>query len=585
MPKKSWSLATQMWVPVIALIVVLSITAVLLVGRTLRLIDESKEQQAVQQDKLELSLKLVEWSESHAALSTAVALATDDSIKAPLVEQHRAASQRLSDGAGQLARLVSLPQERQAMERLQAALTAYAAPANRAAGADVTAWRAETAPLQRALMEAADAMRQLQARQEAELRGEISSARLKSTYAVLAVVIVVAIAFSSSTFYLVRTIINPVKSAIGLAEHIADGDLTRDVRVDRGDELGDLQQALARMREGLADMVTKAHEGADNVQTAAAEIASGNMDLSQRTETTAAHVQQTNSAINDLSVAVRHSAESAATANQLAQSAATVAQRGGEVVSQVVSTMEQINTSSKKIADIIGVIDGIAFQTNILALNAAVEAARAGEQGRGFAVVAGEVRSLASRSAEAAREIKTLISASVERVEAGTRLVADAGSTMDELVGNVNKVSDVIGEISASTAEQNQHLSGVAASMVQLDQMSQSNAALVEEGAAAAESLKEQAVKLHQLVSRYRVEGSARRASSAPVPAAPAPTVATAVSRPQLAKASLKPAARRAPISAPRATAAPAPTPPAAAPSPAPAVTSSAAADGDWETF
>ncbi|MFN7663806.1 MAG: methyl-accepting chemotaxis protein [Inhella sp.] len=565
----------------IALIVILAITAFLLVGRTLRLIDESKEQQAVQQDKLELSLKLVAWSESHAALSTAVALATDDSIKAPLVEQHRAASQRLSDGAGQLARLVSLPQERQTMERLQTALTAYAAPANRAAGADVTAWRAETAPLQRALMEAADAMRQLQARQEAELRSEISAARMKSTYAVLAVVIVVAIAFSSSTFYLVRTIINPVKSAIGLAEHIAEGDLTRDVRVDRGDELGDLQKALALMRDGLADMVTKAHEGADSVQTAAAEIASGNMDLSQRTETTAAHVQQTNSAINDLGVAVRHSAESAATANQLAQSAAAVAQRGGEVVGQVVSTMEQINTSSKKIADIIGVIDGIAFQTNILALNAAVEAARAGEQGRGFAVVAGEVRSLASRSAEAAREIKSLISASVERVEAGTRLVADAGSTMDELVGNVNKVSDVIGEISASTAEQNEHLSGVAGSMVQLDQMSQSNAALVEEGAAAAESLKDQAVKLHQLVSRYRVAGASSRAPAVPAKAvAPRPTAPPTTT-------SLAPAPRVAAAKKPRPVTSSAASPPAAsapAPAPAAAVTPSAP-DGDWETF
>jgi methyl-accepting chemotaxis protein len=274
--------------------------------------------------------------------------------------------------------------------------------------------------------------------------------------------------------------------------------------------------------------------------------------------------------LNELGVAVRHSAEGAATANQLAQSAASVAQRGGEVVGQVVSTMEQINASSKKIADIIGVIDGIAFQTNILALNAAVEAARAGEQGRGFAVVAGEVRNLASRSAEAAREIKSLIGASVERVEAGTRLVADAGSTMSELVGNVNKVSDVIGEISASTAEQSQHLSGVAGSMVQLDQMSQSNAALVEEGAAAAESLKEQAVKLHQLVSRYRVDGTAPRTS------APAPKAAAPSPRPSVAKASPKPMTR------PAATPKPAPRPVA---SPAPAPTAVAAADGDWETF
>jgi methyl-accepting chemotaxis protein len=570
MPKKSWSLATQMWVPVVALIVVLTITAVLLVARTLRLIDESKMQQATQQEKLELSLKLSDWTESHAALSMAVALASDEALKAPLAEQHKAVTQRLTEGVARMGKLVSDGEERRAMGNVQTAADAYLGASSKAlaAGADGATWKSQVSAAQQSLTQATEGLHALQDRQEAALRAEISAARLKSTYAVLAVVIVVAIAFSSSTFYLVRTIINPVKSAIGLAEYIADGDLTREVRVDRGDELGDLQRALAQMRDGLADMVTKAHEGADSVQTAAAEIASGNMDLSQRTETTAAHVQQTNSAINDLGVAVRHSAESAATANQLAQSAATVAQRGGEVVGQVVSTMEQINTSSKKIADIIGVIDGIAFQTNILALNAAVEAARAGEQGRGFAVVAGEVRSLASRSAEAAREIKTLIGASVERVEAGTRLVADAGSTMDELVGNVNKVSDVIGEISASTAEQNQHLSGVASSMVQLDQMSQSNAALVEEGAAAAESLKDQAVKLHQLVSRYRVEGSAHRAS------APAPAISAPAPRPTIVKASPKPTVRPTPAPAPRPVASPAPASPAVA-----------AADGDWETF
>jgi methyl-accepting chemotaxis protein len=271
-------------------------------------------------------------------------------------------------------------------------------------------------------------------------------------------------------------------------------------------------------------------------------------------------VQQTNSAITELGVAVRHSAESASTANQLAQQAAQVAQRGGEVVGQVVETMQQINASSKKISDIIGVIDGIAFQTNILALNAAVEAARAGEQGRGFAVVAGE-----------------------ERVETGTRLVADAGSTMQELVGNVNRVSDVIGEISASTAEQTEHLAGVGQSMVQLDQMAQSNAALVEEGAAAAESLKDQAVKLHALVSKYRVAGQSRsgyssRSSSGSQAAVPKPAhhAAPAVSH-------AKPAAKAA---APYAAPPPAAVRPAPAPkAPPPPATATSGNDNEWETF
>jgi methyl-accepting chemotaxis protein len=568
MSKKSLSLATQMWVPVIALIVILSVTAVLLVARTMRLIDESKTQQATQQEKLELSLKLVGAVEAQGPLTLAVLMAPDEAIQGPLKAQHEAATARLSDTQKRLGGLLADPDEKRAFGALQSAAEAYLAAARQAVanGTDPTGWRAQGERLQGPALEAATALHALQFKEEAALRAEISAGRLKSVYAVLGIVIVVAVAFSGSTFYLVRTIINPVTSAIALAGHIADGDLTREVRVDRGDELGALQQALERMRAELADMVTQAHQGADSVQTAAAEIATGNLDLSQRTEETAAHVQQTNSALNELGVAVRHSAEGAATANQLAQSAAHVAQRGGEVVGQVVATMEQINASSKKIADIIGVIDGIAFQTNILALNAAVEAARAGEQGRGFAVVAGEVRNLASRSAEAAREIKSLITASVERVEAGTRLVAEAGSTMGELVGNVTKVSDVIGEISASTSEQSQHLGDVASSMGQLDQMSQSNAALVEQGAAAAESLKEQAVKLHRLVSRYRVAGSSARAP-APKAAAPTPT-----HRPTVAKAgpkppTVRPAPRPAPVATPPATAAP------------------TAADGDWETF
>jgi methyl-accepting chemotaxis protein len=572
MPKKSWSLATQMWAPVLIMITVLAISAGLLVNRTLRLIEESKVQQAAQQQKVELSLKVLDWADSHGSLSIAAALTTDEAVKGPLLAKQKALTEKVTLAMADLAKLATDTSERSAMTALQSSGEAYLTASNKAlaGGADGATWKAASEGPQQAFESAAVAMHKVQKEQELILRGEITSARLKSTYAVSAVVLVMSLAISASTYYLVRTIINPVKSAIGMAEHIASGDLTREVRVDRGDELGLLQQALARMRAELADMVTQAHQGADSVQTAAAEIASGNMDLSQRTETTAAHVQQTNSAINDLGVAVKHSAESAATANQLAQSAASVAQRGGEVVGQVVSTMQDINTSSKKIADIIGVIDGIAFQTNILALNAAVEAARAGEQGRGFAVVASEVRSLASRSAEAAREIKSLIGASVERVEAGTRLVADAGSTMTELVGNVKRVSDVIGEISASTSEQNHHLVGVATSMTQLDQMSQSNAALVEEGAAAAESLKDQAVKLHKLVSRYRVAGVvAKRAAPASSPVSSSTSKAPAAARPTPA---------RAPAPRPAAKAAPAPS---SAPAPAPKESN----DGDWETF
>jgi len=262
-----------------------------------------------------------------------------------------------------------------------------------------------------------------------------------------------------------------------------------------------LKQALGRVQQTLLQV----RASAGSVTTASDEIASGNHDLSSRTEQAASSLQETASAMEQLTATVRNSAESARQANQLAASAADVAQRGGSVVSQVVSTMDEINASSKKIADIIGVIDGIAFQTNILALNAAVEAARAGEQGRGFAVVASEVRSLAQRSAEAAKEIKGLIGASVERVEAGSKLVADAGQTMGEIVGSVKRVSDVIGEITVASSEQSDGIGQVNTAVTQLDQMTQQNAALVEESTAAAESLRTQAQRLAQALAGFRL--------------------------------------------------------------------------------
>jgi methyl-accepting chemotaxis protein len=304
-----------------------------------------------------------------------------------------------------------------------------------------------------------------------------------------------------------RSITVPLAAANELAERVADGNLMRSGQgmVARSDEIGQLQTTLRRMRETLSGTIGSIRDSAESIGTASAQIASGNQDLSARTEKAASSLEQTASAMEELTGTVQQSAASANQANALAVSAASVAQRGGAVVGQVVETMDEINTSSRKIADIIGVIDGIAFQTNILALNAAVEAARAGEQGRGFAVVAGEVRSLAGRSADAAKEIKGLIGSSVERVEAGARLVAEAGKTMDELVSAVQRVKDIMAEITTATAEQSDGIAQVNIAIAQLDQVTQQNAALVEESTAAAESLREQALALNDAVGTFRV--------------------------------------------------------------------------------
>ncbi len=305
---------------------------------------------------------------------------------------------------------------------------------------------------------------------------------------------------------LTRGVLQPVAQAIAVTERIAEGDLSSPVQVQRHDELGRLLGAVAGMQQRLQTLVGDIRHSVDSISVASGEIASGNQDLSRRTEQQAASLQKTAASMDELSSTVGNNAEAAMKADQLANSASQIAARGGEVVQQVVSTMDEINTSSKKIADIIGVIDGIAFQTNILALNAAVEAARAGEQGRGFAVVAGEVRSLAQRSAEAAKEIKALIGASTDRVEAGAKLVQEAGSTMEEIVASVRRVTDIMSEITVSSREQSTGIGQVSGEVSQLDQMTQQNAALVEQSTAATESLREQAGRLSDAVRVFKLE-------------------------------------------------------------------------------
>jgi len=357
-------------------------------------------------------------------------------------------------------------------------------------------------------------------RQEFDAYGDrIRSASIQATQLLTVLCIGSMLLAALLAWRLTLSITRPLAEAREVAEQIAAMDLTSH---DQGryaqDETGVLLRALAAMRAALQSSLQEVRNVADSMSTATREIASGNTDLSARTEQAAANLEETASSMEELTATVRQSADSAATANRLAASAAEVAARGGQVVRQVVSTMDEINQSSRKIGDIIGVIDGIAFQTNILALNAAVEAARAGEQGRGFAVVASEVRSLAGRSAEAAKEIKALIGNSVDKVDTGSRLVQDAGTTMEEIMGSVQRVSDIIGEITAATSEQSDGIRQVNVAVTHLDQMTQQNAALVEESAAAAGSLEEQGRRLADAVSRFRLNAQAPGGIGAALP-------------------------------------------------------------------
>ncbi len=325
----------------------------------------------------------------------------------------------------------------------------------------------------------------------------------------------VALALAAAVGHLlVRSIQTALLRAVEVTQNVSQGDISRNIDVSSQTEVGQLMQGLATMQASLVRVVSTVRQGSESVAIASAEIAEGNHDLSARTEAQASALEQTAASMEELGGTVRQNADNARKANQLAMSASTVAMQGGEAVARVVDTMKGINESSRKISDIISVIDGIAFQTNILALNAAVEAARAGEQGRGFAVVASEVRSLAGRSAEAAKEIKSLINASVERVEQGTALVDQAGVTMAEVVNSIRHVTDLMGEISAASNEQAAGVAQVGAAVTQMDQVTQQNAALVEEMAAAASSLKSQAGELVQAVSVFKL-GQADAAGSA----------------------------------------------------------------------
>jgi len=392
--------------------------------------------------------------------------------------------------------------------------------------------------------------------------GKLANATYRSTRVMLLGLAALALLLGSGiAIWITRSIIVPLREAVNVAHTVAAGDLSSQIEASTTDETGQLLLALKEMNDSLVKIVCEVRTGADTIATASGQIASGNLDLSSRTEQQAGSLEETASSMEELISTVKQNSDNARQANGLAASASEIALKGGAVVSQVVDTMGSINASARKIVDIIGVIDGIAFQTNILALNAAVEAARAGEQGRGFAVVATEVRNLAQRSAAAAKEIKTLIGDSVEKVDAGTKLVGQAGATMNEIVDSVKRVTDIMGEITVASHEQTAGIEQVNQTIIQMDQATQQNAALVEEAAAASKSLQDQADSLAQVVGVFKTS-AAHGAVVVPL---------TAVSRPaKAAGSSLGPVT---PAGRPRAQAKPV------------RLAARASANGDWEEF
>jgi methyl-accepting chemotaxis protein len=413
------------------------------------------------------------------------------------------------------------------------------------------------------------AFQQRQANEAGE-RAEASAQALERDILIAAsIAVLVAILMALN---IIGSIVGPLRRAVEVSDRIARGDLGSEIVVQSNDETGQLLRSMQKMQQSLVNTVSLVRQNAEGVASGSAQIASGNNDLSARTEEQASALEQTAASMEELGSTVRQNAENARAANQLAVNASTVAAQGGEVVAEVVETMKNINASSARIADIISVIDGIAFQTNILALNAAVEAARAGEQGRGFAVVASEVRSLAQRSADAAKEIKGLITASVERVEQGSALVDKAGETMTQVVQAIRNVTDIMGEISAASSEQSAGVGQIGEAVTQMDQATQQNASLVEEMAAAASALNHQAGELVKAVSVFNLGASDAQASVA-LAAAARPPIPSAGAVARAAKPLAAPAARAAAALPPKAS--PAPAKPVAA----------GASQHDWESF
>ena len=486
-----------------------------------------------------------------------IARSKDASLPTVFADVIAASSKRGAELMGKVKELVASDEERVMFDQIVVLRTNYqnlktAVGNARKAGDDAAAekiFTGEFTPAAKAYSVAVEGLLAHQRKAIDDTAHAIDAANDRANQLLLVLTVLMVTIGSLAAWIISRSITVPLKSAVDIAAKVADGDLTTrfDTHVQRS-EIGALMTALKGMNDSLVNVVSQVQTGTRTIASASHEIAAGNMDLSQRTEEQASSLEETASSMEELTSTVRQNADNARQANQLAKTASEVAEKGGAIVGQVVDTMGTINDSSRKIYDIISVIDGIAFQTNILALNAAVEAARAGEQGRGFAVVASEVRNLAQRSAGAAKEIKELIGNSVDQVDIGSKLVKEAGATMDDVVASVRRVTDIMGEITSASSEQSIGIDQVNTAITQMDQVTQQNAALVEEAAAAAASMQEQAERLAEVASSFRLEaGAVALPVAAPVSAASAAARKLAAVKPVAARRpapALKPASR-----------------------------------------